>query len=77
MTLYHVTKTSRISSIKLLGLLPSNEIRRATQWEDCEGNIYVCEFLGNPGDRDRKGSKSAHWWRGALAKNIKKPFSIG
>jgi hypothetical protein len=67
---YHATRMASLPGIKRHGLLPGDADRQTTGRErrrDCEGNLYVCEHLGAPGDRMGRGSKTAHWWRGALA----------
>ncbi len=65
---YHATRRASWPSIRCKGLFPSTSDRRTTERYDCEGNIYVCEHLGTPGDEGIQGSKSAHWWRGQLAR---------
>jgi hypothetical protein len=67
---YHVTRQASLPGIIERGLLPGSSERQTTGAErrrDCDGNIYVCEHLGMPGDHDKSGTKSAHWWRGELA----------
>lgn len=62
---YHATRAESLPSIYAQGLVPSDGSRQTTGGRhDCEGNIYVCEKLGTPGNGDDKG---AHWWRATLS----------
>lgn len=67
---YHATRLALVPSIQANGLLPSTPERQTTtDRTDCEGNIYLCKDLGTPVDAGVRGTKTAHWWRGHLAKN--------
>jgi hypothetical protein len=70
---YHATRRVSLASIREVGLLPSSPEQQTTEGRlDCEGNIYVCERLGDPSDAgvpgDAPGAGSAYWWRYILAK---------
>lgn len=69
-TAYHSTRRTAYSSIMSEGLLPSSpERQNSLKRTDCDGNIYVCEHLGNPQDAGVTSSLTAHWWRDHLSKN--------
>ncbi len=68
---YHVTRRTSLPGIRASGLLPGVPERQTTgakRRRDCEGNIYICKQLGKPDDHNRPKSRSAHWWRGELAR---------
>lgn len=68
---FHATTRRRWEqAIRHEGLLPGSRAdrRRMTERLDCEGNIYLCERLGEPADANQPHGGSAYWWSGEISR---------
>ena len=68
---YHVTRAAVFEAIQIQGILPSNSERQSSCLNrlDCDGNIYMCERLGDLSDAENQRKGSAHWWRDNFSRN--------
>ena len=71
-TVYHATPISRISSIMAEGLLPSNSVRKLTDFVNTEGKIHASRLL----KKQSELGDPAAWWQNYLSDKMSESFGV-